>query len=309
MSRFSVKDFKGVIPALVTCFDEEGDLDEARQRNAVRFLLGKGVHGLYLTGSTGEGFLMPPEERNKVVDVVIDEVAGKVPVIVHVGAIGTRISADLARHAEAAGADAISSVPPFYWKFDEAQMFNYYRDITGAVKIPMIVYNIALAGAVGFKFIKHLATIPGVAGVKYTLTSQFEILRIKEEIGRDFVVFSGCDEQAVAGLSLGADGIIGSFYNMIPEPFLELYAAVRANDLGRAMEAQRIANAIIHFTLERGFMVGIKAGMQWMGVDAGWCREPFGRHDAATDARYREEFRAMARTLRAPAGIRFLEKL
>jgi Dihydrodipicolinate synthase/N-acetylneuraminate lyase len=309
MSTFSIKDLRGVIPALVTCFDEEGNLDESRQRKVVSFLLGAGVHGLYLTGSTGEGFLMTPEERNRVVDVVVDEVAGRVPVIVHVGAIGTKVSIDLARHAEAAGADAVSSVPPFYWKFTEDQMFHYYRDITSSVKIPMIVYNIALAGAVGFNFIKRLAGIPGVAGVKYTLTSQFEILRIKEEIGKDFVVFSGCDEQAIAGLALGADGIIGSFYNLIPEPFLDIYDAVRKGDLARAQEAQRIANAVIMFTLDRGFMVGIKSQMRWMGVDAGWCREPLGRHDPAQETGYREEFREMKRGLGAPKGIRFLDAL
>lgn len=309
MSRFSAKDFVGVIPALVTSFDQEGNLDETRQRNAVRFLLDKGVHGLYLTGSTGEGFLMTPEERQQVVEVVIDEVKGRVPVIVHVGAIGTKISTDLARHAERAGADAISSVPPFYWKFSEDQIFNYYRDITRSVDVPMIVYNIALAGAVGFSFIKRLATIPGVAGIKYTLSSQFEIMRIKEEIGRDFVVFSGSDEQAVAGLALGADGLIGSFYNLIPEPFLALYDAVKNNDLARAREAQRIANAIILFTLDRNFMPCLKAGMQWMGVDAGWCREPFGQLDPATNEKYREEFRAMRDHLGAPHGIDFLDFL
>ena len=309
MSRFSAKDFVGVIPALVTSFDEEGNFDERRQRNAVRFLLGEEVHGLYLTGSTGEGFVMTPDERKQVVEVVIDEVKGRVPVIVHVGAIGTKISTDLARHAERTGADAISSVPPFYWKFSEDQMFNYYRDITRSVEVPMIVYNIALAGAVGFSFIKRLATIPGVAGIKYTLSSQFEIMRIKEEIGRDFVVFSGSDEQAVAGLALGADGLIGSFYNLIPELFLELYNAVRANDLARAREAQRIANAIILFTLDRNFMPTMKAGMQWMGVDAGWCREPFGQLDSATDAKYREEFRKLRDSLGAPNGIEFLDRL
>jgi len=308
MKRFDLKDIKGVIPALVTCFDETGAFDEKRQRAVVRYLLGKGVHGLYLTGSTGEGFLMTPDERKRVVEVVVDEVKGKIPLIVHIGAIGTRVSIDLAKHAEKAGADAVSSVPPFYWKFSEDQMFNYYRDITEAVKIPMIVYNIALAGAVGFNFIKRLASIPGVGGVKYTLTSKFEIMRIKEEIGKDFVVYSGCDEMAVAGLSFGADGLIGSFYNMIPEPFLAIYDAVCEKDLGRAQEQQRIANEIILFTLDRGFLPGIKAGMKWMGIDAGYCREPFGIHSPELDAKYHEEFRQMKKTL-GVSGIDFIDKL
>ncbi|MDR2479293.1 MAG: dihydrodipicolinate synthase family protein [Treponema sp.] len=308
MNRVPLKDIKGVIPALVTCFDEKGNYDETRQRNITSNLIGRGVHGLYLTGSTGEGFLMSPEERKKVVADVIDEAGGRVPVIVHVGAIGTKISIDLARHAEQTGADAVSSVPPFYWKFSEAQMFNYYRDISASISIPMVVYNIALAGAVGFNFIKSLAKIEGVQGIKYTLSTKFEIMRIKEEIGRDFVVYSGTDEMAMTGLSFGADGLIGSFYNLIPEVFLDVYAAIQKGDLATAREKQRIANAIIMFTLDRGFQVGIKAEMQWMGVDAGWCREPFGQFDKATEEKYRGEFRQLKKDL-GVSGIPFLDKL
>jgi N-acetylneuraminate lyase len=308
MNRVPLKNIRGVIPALVTCFDEKGEYDEGRQRKVTSYLIDRGVHALYLTGSTGEGFLLTPEERRKVVEDVIGEVKGRVPVIVHVGAIGTKISVDLAKHAEKAGADAVSSVPPFYWKFSEDQMFNYYRDISDSIGIPMVVYNIALAGAVGFKFIKRLASIGGVRGIKYTLTSKFEIMRIKEEIGGDFVVYSGTDEMAMAGLSFGADGIIGSFYNLIPEPFLDIYNAIQAGDLGTARERQRVANAIILYTLDRGRQVGLKAEMQWMGLDAGWCREPFGCFDKATEEKYRAEFRQLKKEL-GVTGIPFLDKL
>jgi N-acetylneuraminate lyase len=133
-------------------------------------------------------------------------------------------------------------------------------------------------------------------------------MRIKEEIGKDFTVYSGADEMAMTGLSFGADGIIGSFYNMIPEPFLDIYKAVQAGDLKTAREKQRIANAIIMFTLDRGFQVGIKAGMKWMGLDAGYCREPFGRFDRETEERYHAEFRQLKKEL-AVQGIPFLDKL
>ncbi|GHV92317.1 N-acetylneuraminate lyase [Spirochaetia bacterium] len=308
MSKYQIKDIKGVIPALVTCFDENQDYDEKRQRNVVSSLISRGVNGLYLTGTTGECFVMKPEERMKVVEDVVDEVKGRIPLIVHIGAIGTKISIELAKHAEKCGVDAVSSVPPFYWKFSEAQMFNYYRDISASVNIPMVVYNIALAGAVGFNFIKSLSTIEGVKGIKYTLTSKFEIMRIKEEIGKDFMVYSGCDEMAIAGFSFGADGAIGSFYNLIPEPFLDIYKAVQAGDLKTAREKQQIANAIIMFALEWGFPLNIKAGMQWMGVDAGWCREPFGQFDKATEEKYQTEFRQLKKKL-GVSGIPFLDKL
>ncbi|MBN2656028.1 MAG: dihydrodipicolinate synthase family protein, partial [Spirochaetales bacterium] len=151
MAKYNVNEIKGVIPALVTTFDRDENFDEKRMRNLVEHLIGKGVDGLYLTGSTGEGFLMTPGERMKVVEVVVDQVNGRIPLIAHVGAIGTKISIDLAQQAASAGVDAISSVPPFYWKFGADDVFNYYKDITGSTDLPMIVYNIALAGLVGFE--------------------------------------------------------------------------------------------------------------------------------------------------------------
>jgi len=112
MAKFSDADLRGVIPALITPFDEQENFDEKRMRAVVDHLLNKGVNGLYLTGSTGEGFLMTPDERKQVVEVVVDQVAGRVPLISHIGAIGTKVSIDLAKHAEKAGVDALSSVPP-----------------------------------------------------------------------------------------------------------------------------------------------------------------------------------------------------
>ncbi|MCP4752544.1 MAG: dihydrodipicolinate synthase family protein, partial [Proteobacteria bacterium] len=175
MANFDVNDIKGVIPALITTFDEKENFDEKRMRKVVDHLLEKGVDGLYLTGSTGEGFLMTPDERKRVVEVVVEQVDGRVPLIAHVGAIGTKISIDLAKQAAGAGVDAISSVPPFFWKFDNDSVFNYYKDITASTDLPMIVYNIALAGLMGFEQVERFASIDGVAGVKYTATAHFEV--------------------------------------------------------------------------------------------------------------------------------------
>ena len=146
MSRFEMNQIKGVIPAMMTFFDREENVDTECTRRMVEFMLEHGADGFYLTGSTGECFTMTVEERNLVVDTVIDQVKGRVPVVVHVGDIGTKKSIELAEHAYRAGADAISSVPPFYWKFRAGDIYNYYRDISESTPLPMVVYNIQLAG-------------------------------------------------------------------------------------------------------------------------------------------------------------------
>ncbi len=275
MAKYELKEIKGVIPALVTCFDEAGEYDEKRQRAVVRFLLGRKVAGLYLTGSTGESFMMTPDERMRVVETVVDEVKGSVPLIAHVGAISTKISRDLAKHAQAAGVDAVSSVPPFYWKFTEDEVFDYYRELTDSVDVPMVIYNIALAGLVSFELIKKIAQIAGVKGIKYTAATHDGIMRIKEQIGKDFVVYSGADEMAMSGLMFGADGVIGSFYNLIPELFIGVYNAVKAGDLKTAQERQTQANAVIDYSHNYSYVSMIKRSMKWAGADGGFCRKPF----------------------------------
>lgn len=300
---------KGVLPALVTPFDENENFDEGRMRAIVDFLINRGVDGLYVTGSTGEAFMMSPEERKRALEVVTDEVKGRVPVIAHIGAISTNLSIDLAKHAERVGADALSSVPPFYWGFSQDQIVSYYTDITASTGLPMCAYNVPLAGLFGFDLIKKLADIPGVEGIKYTATTHHEIMRIKAEIGSDFIIYSGADEMAMSGLAFGADGIIGSFYNSIPEVYLALYSAVKAGDMEKAKALQEVGNAVIFFTLARNPIAAIKRAMAWQGADAGYCRKPFGNfYGAAEEEKLKAEFRAF-KAERGLTGVNFLDAI
>lgn len=285
----------GVIPAMLTCFDGNGDFDSKAQRALTDFLIDSGVGALYLTGSTGEAFLMEEKVRKAVVETVIDEADGRVPVIVHVGDIGTKKTMDYARHADASGAAAISSVPPFYWKFKKDEIVSYYRDVSESVSIPMIVYNIALAGLVDFNTIKELATIENVKGIKYTATTHNEILRIKDEVGKDFKVYSGADEMALSGLIYGSDGIIGSFYNIIPELFILLEKAVEDGDIASARLMQKKANAVIYYVLENHFFDTLKAVLKWSGVCDSTVLSPFYRLTEDDEVRIRRELKELCR--------------
>ncbi len=294
MSKFDIKEFKGVIPALMTVFDEHENIDEVGMRQLVSHLISKGIDGLYLTGSTGEGFTMDAAERKRVVEIVMDEVAGRVPVVVHVGAIGTKLSIDLAKHAELVGADGVSSVPPFYWKFTENQIISYYEDIANATALPMIVYNVPLVGLLGMDAIKRLAAIENVKGIKYTALSMYEITQIKDEIGEDFLVYSGCDEMALSGLMAGADGIVGSFYNAIPELFININAAYQAKEFEHAKALQKQAVEIIMYALTYpSFYALVKTMLKWQGINAGYCRRPFENVSPEVEAQYKEGFKQL----------------
>lgn len=309
MSKFDIKAFKGVIPAVLTVFDKEENIDEVGMRQLVSFLIEKGVNGLYLTGSTGEGFTMTSEERKKVVEIVIDETAGRVPVVVHVGAIGTKISIDLAKHAESVGADGISSVPPFYWKFNENQIIKYYEDIASSCSIPMIVYNVPLVGLLGMNAIKRLAKIENVKGIKYTALSQYEITQIKDEVGEEFLVYSGADEMAMSGLIAGADGIVGSFYNIMPELFINIYDAVKNKDLDEAQRLQKQAVEVIMYALQLpSFYAGMKVILKWMGINAGYCRRPFENLTEEDEVKFKEGFKKLKETYDLK-GIDFIDAI
>ena len=172
----------------------------------------------------------------------------------------------------------------------------------------MIIYNIALAGAVSSDSVKRLATLPGVKGMKYTLTSHHEIMRLKEDLGPDFMIYSGCDEMAMSGLTFGADGIIGSFYNVIPEIFLQLYDAVQRYDLRAVEECQRVADAVILFVLTFPYFAAMKKMLQWIGHDAGYVREPFASLSPEQEQRLADGLRKI-RERYGSHGIEILEKL
>ncbi len=276
MAKFDIKDIKGVIPAMLTCFDENEEVDVKRTVEFVDYLIEKGAEGLYITGSTGEGFLMTNEERKVVTKAVCEAVAGRVPVIVHVGDIGTKKSIDLAKYAEECGADAISSVPPFYFNWRQDDIFNYYKDISDSVDLPMIVYNVCLAGLMSRDTVKRLASIKNVKGLKFT-AKDFDIMNLlKKDLGEDFMIYSGSDEVATLGLLSEADGIIGSFYNMIPETFIEINKRALSGDIKGAYEIQKMATELIHYYIQWDFFPIMREVLRGKGfIDIGYSRRPF----------------------------------
>ena len=293
MSR-DIRDFKGVIPAVLSVFDKDENLDEAGTREFIRYLLSFDIGGLYLTGSTGETFLMNSQERMRQVEIVMEEVGDKVPVVVHVGAMSTRASIELARHAEKFGAAGISSVPPFYFKFNEDQIFHYYEDLAGSTSLPMIVYNIPLAGLMTVDQIIRLSQIENVKGVKYTATALYEVPLIRESCKPGFQIYGGCDELGSSNIALGVDGIIGSFYNVIPDLYLKIWEAVKASDVAKAAQLQGKAVHIIMAGLHSGSMMAcIKVWLRGGGVPAGYARRPFSNFTPEEEQKLLDELSAI----------------
>ena len=239
--------FKGIFTALVTPMDEQKRIDFASLQRLVEHQIRQGIKGFYVNGSTGEGFLLTSEERMQVLEAAVRASDGKATIIAHIGCISTMESIRLAQHAESAGADAISAVVPFYYKVSANEIREHYLSIMDSVSLPMIIYHFPGATGVSLSadFYEELSRHPQCIGVKFTSFNLFEMEQIRAKCGPDFLIYNGHDEVYAGGALLGADGAIGSTYNMMPRLFVEMFGNVMSGRWSEISEAQSEANRVI----------------------------------------------------------------
>lgn len=276
MRTFDATAFHGVYPAMVSCYDGNGNISEEAVIQLTRFFISAGINGIYVGGSTGEGLLQSVEERKSVLEAVVRENNGRVQIIAHIGAMTTEASVELAVHAEAVGVDAISAVPPFYYRFSDRAVKNHWRAIFQAVSLPFIIYHIP--STTGFnlteKLFKEMLSYPNVAGLKVSTHSSHELQKFKAWGGSDFLVFNGPDGQYLAGRVMGACGGIGATYGAMPELFLRIERCYVNNDMAGAQLWQYRVNEIIADILKLPLYAAIKEIIRLRGVDCGKPRLP-----------------------------------
>lgn len=267
--------FKGIMPALVSPVDENGDLLVEETKKLVKWELGWGVNGFYICGSTGEGLVLKPETRKKLLETVVEAVDGRVPVIDHIGAIDLPTTLDLARHAEKAGAAAISSIPPIYFRYDEDEVVDYYKRIMAVSKLPLVMYGVGSAGTkLTLSTVKRVMEEPGAIGIKWTYPDYFTMGLVKDINGGNINVINGPDEMLISGLAMGADAGIGTTYNVMPGLFCELYHEFRSGNVERAKEIQHAINKIIKVLIDYNALPATKALLCAMGFNVGKCTSP-----------------------------------
>ena len=268
--------FKGIFPALLTPFDENDRVNTKVLEELVDYNLKKGVDGFYVGGSTAEAFLLTEEERLLVMKTVSERAKGKCTLIAHVGCISTAQAIKFAKAAEAMGYDAVSSVAPFYYKFNFNEIKKYYFDIVDAVNLPMLIYNFPAFSGVNLTVdnIKEFLEDDRFIGVKHTSNDYFALEQFKAAFP-DKLVYNGYDEMLLAGLSMGADGAIGSTFNFMAEKFIKIRELLAQNDLAGAQKVQKDANAIIQALCKVGVFQGEKAVLDALGFDFGLARAPF----------------------------------
>lgn len=268
----------GIQVALVTPFTPDGsEIDESSLRAHIDRLVAAGVHGIVPTGSTGEFTALTTEEHKRVIDICVDAAAGRITVIPGTGALATANAVELSRYASQAGADAIMVVPPFYEGLAPEELRTYLQDISDAVEIPIVYYNIP--GATGVQLtpaeIAELSKIDGVRYLKDTSGDAPSLSALLQRHADSITAFNGWDTLTFFGLAAGAKGAVWGAACFIPELAVELWNAVAVRkdlDEGRRIWAK--VWPICDFLESHNYCAGIKAGLDLIGQTAGPARKP-----------------------------------
>lgn len=271
--------FKGIFVALNAIYDKNDNVNLDEIKKLVNVYKQKGVNGVYVCGSTGEGFLLSTEERMQIAQAVKEAAGDDFTVIVHVGCASSRESIILAKHAEKIGVDAVSAVPSVYYRLPAKSVEMHWNAIIDSTDLPFIIYNIPqLTGFnLSHGLFKRMADNPKVIGIKNSEEPVYNMERFRTLAGEDFIIFNGSDEQYLGGRLMGANAGIGGTYGTMPELFVELDRLINNNEIEKAKELQFKINSVIFDLLDCASLYGAAKQVISLrfGIEAGQPRSPF----------------------------------
>ena len=288
--------FTGVGTALVTPFTSSGAVDEAGVRRLARRQIEAGVHFLVPCGTTGEAPTLSPEERRHVVELVVDEARGRVPVLAGAGGYDTREVVESARTMHEAGANGLLSVTPYYNKPTPDGLVRHYQAIAEATPLPIVVYNVP--GRTGCNVdpttLLRLAAIPHVAAVKEASGNITQICEVVRGVPEGFLVLSGDDALTLPAMAVGARGVISVASNEVPGEMAELVEAAERNDFAAAREVHARLLSLMLANFAESNPIPVKAAMAQMGLLEETYRLPMVPPRAETRERLRRVLAALS---------------
>ncbi|MFD0693335.1 4-hydroxy-tetrahydrodipicolinate synthase [Paenibacillus sp. GCM10027628] len=263
---------RGVIPPIVTPVDADECVEEQGLRRVVEHVIAGGVHGILSLGSNGEFYGLDHDQQERAVRITIEQVAGRVPVYMGIGAVTTKECLKLARMGERLNAQAITILPPMFLTPSEDELYKHFRNVAEATALPMLLYNNPdrVGNNISANLIERLADIPNIVGVKdssgdLTLTAEY----IRRTRDKGFKVMAGRDVMILGSLAYGAAGCVASTANIVPALVVEIYEKFVAGDLEGALEAQfKLAPLRMAFNLA-SFPVVTKEAMNLIGLEVG----------------------------------------
>ncbi|MCO6381119.1 MAG: dihydrodipicolinate synthase family protein [Vannielia sp.] len=281
------KSLGGMYAALMTAMDEDGGFSPERQRGLDACVLGQGLAGLYVAGSSGESGLMESAELAALLAVVAEDArASGATLIAHVGQPALEPTLRLAREAERLGYHAISALPPHAYPFSDAEILAFYKALAAATSLPLIGYEIPVRTGrpLPTALLLDILDLPGVAGLKFSSSDLFKFGALRRA-RPDKTFYFGSDEIWGGAALIGADGGIGTTYNLLGKLYVALEAALAESNVARARALQDISARFVEVLLDVGVMPGMKAGFAHIGVDVGPSRRPMALRGAGAEAK------------------------
>lgn len=270
--------FMGVSPAMATPLTENGTVNVDVIPQLVDFLIDRGVKGIFVGGTTGEGLLLPVSERIKLHETAVNAINGRVPTLVHVGANDVPTATALTKHAVYIKADAIVAVPPYFFGLPDSDIINFFAQITThAPNIPFLVYDIPHLAINGISpsMVQTLGEmIPSFAGVKCSRLDAQAIINLIHALPERGFLLAGNERIASGSLALGAIGLISGMSTATPEPFVKLVNAFANKDHEVLQTTQRFINAFLNDTPSKARIGAIKRILMTRGVPVGNALPP-----------------------------------
>ncbi|NVM53993.1 MAG: dihydrodipicolinate synthase family protein [Candidatus Helarchaeota archaeon] len=226
---------QGIIPAMVTLFKDDQEIDETAIRKHIDFLINNGVHGIFILGSTGEFAYLSETEKKQVIKIATDQVKGKIPLIVGISSTSTKLAVELGKYAEKLGASVAMAVLPSYFPLENKNIQMYYEKIASSIEIPLYAYNFPLTTRIDLspKLIAKLAQKNIIAGIKETIMDINHIQQMIELTPDDFCVLCGPEILLKKSLEAGVDGAILGMGNCFPKLLVQIWDAFQNQQADR----------------------------------------------------------------------------
>lgn len=264
--------FTGVIPALVTPVTTEGKLNVAALEKLVEGLLAEGADGFYVGGATGEGVILDVDVHKELTKEVVRITNGRCPIIVHVARMNNREMIELAKYAQEQGVDAISAIPPLFYRYGDDGIYNYYKKLADSVDLPVIIYNNPNTGvAFTQDMLARLFSIKNITGIKWTNFDFAAVMQLKSRFP-EINVISGPDELMLQGLTAGCDAAIGTTYNFMLPLAKRVYHAFQNGDMKSAIADQTRMAVIIEALLSQQGIMATRVILKHQGYEG--CEIP-----------------------------------
>jgi len=290
------KTLRGVIPAIVTPFTAQDEVDEAALGAITEFVIRNGAHAIMTTGGTGEFPHLSREERAVVTRTVVQASAGRIPVIAGTAACSTRETLQLTEDAARAGAHGAIVVSPFYFHLPESALYGHFAHLATAASLPIVLYNNPLytGNHLSAELTVELAQLPGIIGLKQSDADMGKLVEIKRRVGDSIAVCTGIDSQFYPALCVGGVGIFSTAATVVPRQMVDIWDAFQNGDHAGALAMHMKVQVLNRFLeYDPGYVAPCKEALRLLGLPGGPVRAPLPELSADEKAGIADALRQM----------------